>query len=88
MPRWRIRQAKLLLDTSLGASVCCLHRSDEHVHRVQGVVVHTAVISEHKQDLATEVLQTSLISVLVFGRAVIELSRHFTISMQILEKVH
>ena len=44
-----------MLYTSLGASVLGLHRADEHVHRVQGVVVNTAALSEHKQDLSTEV---------------------------------
>ena len=38
----------LTLTTCPGAVVRGVHCADDHVHRVQGVVVHTAALSEEK----------------------------------------
>ena len=38
----------LPLATCPGAVVWGVHGADDHVHRVQGVVVHTAALSEEK----------------------------------------
>ena len=38
----------LTLATCPGAVVRGVHGADDHVHRVQGVVVHAAALSEYK----------------------------------------
>ena len=43
-----VLSSTLTLTTCPGAVVRGVHCADDHVHRVQGVVVHTAALSEQK----------------------------------------